>query len=289
MRFLGIDLAWREHSDTQPANETGVAAIDPDGTVLDAGWCRGVDEVVRWINDWSGATAIAGVDASLLVTNPTGIRECERQVGVHYGRWKVAANPTNLASPRLAGVTLLHRLQRDGWRYDDGRDGPPVGGRTLYEVFPYVTLVGAHELGYAEARPRYKRLPKGMRIADFRPERAATCDDLISRLAGLSRADPPLDLESHPVTAALLSEPSPLADRDYKHREDLIDALLCSWTAALWWRHGRSRCQLLGEPASSRSESPEPVAVILAPARREQRAKPAAHGRCTTRMPSSGA
>lgn len=271
MRFLGVDLAWREHADGRPANETGVAALDEDGTVLAAGWCRGVDEVVDWMNTWSGPTAIAGVDASLLVTNPTGSRECERQVGIRYGRWKVAANPTNLASPRLAGVTLLRRLQQDGWRLDDGRDGPPRRDRTLYEVFPYVTLVGAAELGYDEARPRYKRLPKGMRIGAFRPQRAATCDELIRRLAALAAADPPLRLDSHPVTATLLREPSPLADGAYKHREDLIDGLLCSWTAALWWRHGPSRCQLLGEHDPLAAGVSAPAAVILAPARPEQR------------------
>lgn len=34
--FLGIDLAWREDRADLPANETGVAAIDPAGRVLDA-------------------------------------------------------------------------------------------------------------------------------------------------------------------------------------------------------------------------------------------------------------
>jgi len=36
-RYLGVDLAWREGRPGRPANETGVAVIDPDGQILDAG------------------------------------------------------------------------------------------------------------------------------------------------------------------------------------------------------------------------------------------------------------
>ena len=44
MRFLGVDLAWGEGSPTKLANDTGVAALDESGTLLDAGWTIGVDE-----------------------------------------------------------------------------------------------------------------------------------------------------------------------------------------------------------------------------------------------------
>lgn len=36
-RFIGVDLAWREGSADLVANETGVAVIDGDGKILDAG------------------------------------------------------------------------------------------------------------------------------------------------------------------------------------------------------------------------------------------------------------
>nr|QGW61248.1 hypothetical protein ICEMyc226_00216 [Mycolicibacterium sp.] len=64
-----------------------------------------------------------------------------------------------------------------------------------------------------------------------------------------------------------MTERSPLEDREYKHREDLLDAALCAWTAALWHRHGLAACQVLGsEPAVVR-----PAATIIAPARSTQR------------------
>ena len=67
--------------------------------------------------------------------------------------------------------------------------------------------------------------------------------------------DPPIDLRSHPVTATLLDEPTPLVDRAAKHREDLLDAVLCVWTGLLWWHHGLTHCQVLGGDESRRRRS----------------------------------
>lgn len=289
-RYLGVDLAWRADGPGRPANETGVALLDANGRILDAGWTRGLEETTAWITTAAGdGPAVAFVDASLVVTNTDGQRPCETQVGHRYGRWKVSANSTNLGSPRLAGVTLRAALEARGWRYDDGRDGPPRDGRVVSECYPYTTLVGAFELGYDRERPRYKRKPKGLRAARWRPERAVACDGLIGRVERLATADPPLILDSHPVTRQLVAEPSPLGDAAYKHREDLIDALLCAWTAALWCRHGTGRCQVLGPPAAADGDPAAvdddpaavdddpaatgggPVATIIAPARPEQR------------------
>jgi predicted RNase H-like nuclease len=128
-RFVGLDLAWRESRAGRVANETGVAVLDSDGRVVDAGWTRGLEETVNRIVTAAGQSALLFVDAPLVVDNP-------------------------------------------------------------------------------------------------------------------------------------------LNDTAYKHREDLIDALLCAWTAALWSRHGTDRCQVLGPAAD---ETNPPAATIIAPARAEQR------------------
>jgi len=267
MRVLGVDLAWTEDTAAKRANESGVVAVDEQGQILDAGWTVGVDETVEWLNEHSGPDALAMIDAPLAVDNAEGMRECERQVGQRYGRWKVSANATNLGSPRLAGVTFRQRLESLGWSYNSGMEGPPGAGRFVSECYPYTTLVGAEEFGFDDERPRYKRKPKKMKAAEFRPLRTRECDRIIAGLDGLADADPPLDLRSHPVTAALAAEPSPERDRDYKHREDLIDAVICAWTGLLWLRSGFERCQVLGKSAVSTRRSPS----IIAPARPEQR------------------
>ena len=123
-------------------------------------------------------------------------------------------------------------------------------------------------MAYTEQRPRYKRQPKGMSMVDFRPLRNSECDELIRRLARLKYADPPMDLCTHPETRRLVAEQSPAERRAYKHREDLLDAALCAWTAALWSRYGEGRCQVLGfDDVPINGARP----TIIAPARPEQR------------------
>lgn len=67
----------------------------------------------------------------------------------------------------------------------------------------------------------------------------------------------------------LIEEASPPRPRDYKQREDLLDAVICAWTAAYWHRHGLARCQVLGVPDAVEPDSK--IGAIIAPARTEQR------------------
>lgn len=277
MLFLGIDLAWADESAEGAANNSGVVALDPSGRIIDAGWTSGIDRTATWVEATAQRAALLFIDAPLIVNNVDGQRLCEKHVGQRYGwPWRVAANSTNRGSKRRGGVRLRERLEALGWRYSDGRDGAPAGGRVLYECYPYTTIVGAKELRYADRRPVYKRKPKKMRVAEFRPLRASECDELIARVAELASADPPMNLLSHPETRRLVDEPSPQGDDAYKLREDLLDAALCAWTAALWKRWGEERCQVLGIPEDA--SGPKPLATIIAPARHEQRRQAEAPG-----------
>ncbi len=271
--YLGVDLAWGLGTATRAPNETGLVAMDTDGAVTDAGWARGVDAVTDWIAGHLGERSLIAVDASLVVTNPTGIREAERQVGQRYGRWKVAANPTNLASAASAGARLLERLTALGVGYVSStaamreRTGPAV-----FECYPYTTLVGVEELGYDVERPRYKRLDLRVPPATARARRAEAFDELVRRLRE-TPLDPPLQLDTHPLTRAL-AEPSGIHGPTHKHREDLLDGALCAWTAAFWERHGDGRVQILGGDPCLPSDAVDEAGrqpVVVAPARPSQR------------------
>ncbi|TFC94645.1 MULTISPECIES: DUF429 domain-containing protein [Cryobacterium] len=268
-RFLGVDLAWAEGSASKPANESGLACIDETGLVLDAGWARGTDAVMAWIESQWEPGAVLAIDAPLVVSNPTGMRLCERETGSRYGSWHVSANASNLGRPWQGGVTIRRRLETSGWTYTDGLASTPPATASFFECYPYTTLVGAEEFGYADKRPRYKRMGTSLPPAERRAARAIVCDDLIQRIWRLTDATPPLDLGTHPVSDSLVTEPSPLLDRAYKHREDLIDALLCAWTASLWWHRGTERCQVLGAVDDVSEEGHRPT--IIAPARPAQR------------------
>ncbi|WP_416395401.1 MULTISPECIES: DUF429 domain-containing protein [unclassified Curtobacterium] len=271
--YLGVDLAWGLGTATRAPNETGLVAMDAGGRVTDAGWARGVDAVTDWIAAHLGERSLIAVDASLVVTNPTGIREAERQVGQRYGRWKVAANPTNLASAASAGARLLERLTALGVGYVSStaamreRTGP-----AMFECYPYTTLVGVEELGYDVERPRYKRLDLTVPPATARARRAAAFDELVRRLRE-TPLDPPLRLETHPLTRAL-AEPSGIHGPTHKHREDLLDGALCAWTAAFWEQHGDERVQILGGDPRLPSDALDEAGrrpVVVAPARPSQR------------------
>jgi len=266
---FGIDLAWGEGSAAKAAKETGVAMVREDGSVAEAGWTTGIEQTHRWIADRIGEGDTIAIDAPLVVVNPTGMRECEREVGQRYGRWKVAANSTNLTRAWLGGVTLRQSLEAIGVKYDDGVDRPDPEATTMFECYPFTTLVGARELGYDVERPRYKRPNTTLPSTERRPARAAVFDDLVSRMLTLRDASVPLDLLSHTTTADLSITPSPTTDRDYKHREDLLDALLSAWTAAVWAKEGLDRCQVLG--AASEPDKSGRRATIIALARSEQR------------------
>lgn len=270
MRYLGVDLAWGEGSEAKRANRSGVVALEASGTISNVGWTIGLEATVDWIQAHTIDDTLLFVDAPLVITNATGARLAERQTGQRYGRWWVFANSNNLGSPHKAGVHLRERLEELGWRYSDGRDGPLSSGRVVSECYPYTTIVGVPELGYDDKRPAYKRASKKMSAAEAWPIRTAACDELIRRIAALVAFDPPVTLASHPETKRLIEEPSPARQRDYKLREDLLDAVICAWTAAYWHRHGFERSQPLGIP----EDLPEQdllLGTIIAPARPEQR------------------
>lgn len=268
-KYYGIDLAWGEGSANKRASETGVVCLRDDGRILDAGWTVGIDETVRWIMETIEVGDTVAIDAPLVVINPSGMRDCERQVGQRYGKWKVSANSTNLTRTSLGGVKLRERLENLGLIYDDGVKPLAASHTNVFECYPYTAIVGAEELGYDIERPRYKRPDTRLPLAERRLARAAAFDELVWRIVDLKAATVPVDVMSHPLTADLANSPSPLAASDYKHREDLLDAVLCAWTAGLWSKHKLDRCQVLG--TESEPDAQGRRATIIAPARPEQR------------------
>ncbi|MFH6779888.1 DUF429 domain-containing protein, partial [Clavibacter michiganensis] len=232
-RFLGIDLAWAEGTATRPARETGLACIDAAGRVLDLATGRGIDEVVDWIARWDGPGAVAAVDGPLVVANATGSRLAEKEVASRYGRLGISAYPSNTGRPAQGAVALRRRLEDAGWEYDDGSaSARDADARTMIECYPYTTLVGAPELGFDAMKPRYKRLAPLLATADRRPHRAAEFRMVLDAVAGLADADPPLDVSTHPRAAALVADGPAIVERQHKHLEDLLDGLICAWTAA---------------------------------------------------------
>jgi predicted RNase H-like nuclease len=266
--YIGVDLAWSSGTQTKPANETGLVSLARDGQITDAGWARGLDDVLAWIVGHVQPGDVIAIDAPLVVPNLTGQRLCERETGSRYMYpWKVAANSSNRAKKDLVGVLLRQQLELHGVRYVDGLAPHDPTVTEMFECYPYTTIVGTDELAY-DVRPQYKRSNKRMPAIERAAHRAAECDELLRRMSLLRAAAVPMDLGSHPVTRDLLTSPSPLNGREYKHREDLIDAALAAWTAALW-AETPERVQVLGATAELDEAGRRPT--IVAPAKAQQR------------------
>ncbi len=170
------------------------------------------------------------VDAPLAVPNHAGRRLCESDLHRVYGARKAgphSSNRTHLigVNGRIRGEDLTMALASHGF-------GDPWSGaeRTLLEVYPHPALIEA--FGLSERLP-YK---KG-RVAERRAG-LQRLDRLVHRLEG---ADPPLRTDP-------LGIDDTVRGRALKSAEDLLDARICAWIAAVWNRHGRDGVELYGGP-----------------------------------------
>ena len=71
MHFVGLDLAWGERK------PTGVAVVDDDGRPLRVSAQTDDASILAAIKPFVADDCVVGIDAPLIVTNPTGNRPCE--------------------------------------------------------------------------------------------------------------------------------------------------------------------------------------------------------------------
>lgn len=136
MRYVGIDLAWRE------TNRTGLATVDQAGRFVSSGVVKSDDEIEGWLAVHAVGARVVAVDAPLIVPNATGQRVAEKRIGQAYGRFGASAYPANRSNqlfdpPRAETLAL-----RFGWQNDP--EAPVLDGQTrCIEVYPHPALVGS--------------------------------------------------------------------------------------------------------------------------------------------------
>jgi len=234
--FIGVDLAW------SPSHPTGLAALRPGRRNLDvlaAGTGLSDDEIVAFVRCHLAPTTIVMVDAPLVIPNESGTRACDWLVNVRFRGREAGCYPANRGNmgrynggvPR--GESLGRRLSDLGFRWPPGAlPGPPVlSGRWLFECYPHPAQVVLFRLprtlkykrkrqGWNEARRefrRYLRLVKALRSPKIAFPHALLRELDVSRAVG----------------------------KEYKRREDLLDALFCAYLGALV---SSGRLELLGRP-----------------------------------------
>lgn len=213
MRFVGVDLAWG------PRSRTGLAALDAEGTLLDLTELRSDEDILTWLRPWTGGPCLVAVDAPLIVTNPTGRRRCEAELGAVFARHHAGPHPTNTSRPHMAGGTRALRLA-DALGLDVDPASPTV--RRAIEVYPHPATIALFGLA---TTVKYKH-KQGRDLDLLRTESLR----LVGLVETLESADPPLHVRDHATWAAVRTAVSDATRKvDLKVVEDMVDAVLCAY------------------------------------------------------------
>jgi histidinol-phosphate phosphatase family protein len=253
LRFVGIDLAW------SPRNPSGAAVLAADGRLLEAtGGLGNDDEIVGLVQHAlaEGEPGLVAIDAPLAVPNETGGRPCDREVAAVFRRFEAGPYPANRRTLSryggLRGEAIRHRLESMGFRHspDVARQAPT---RQVIEVFPHPATVALFDL---EKTLKYKA-----RKGRSYPQRWQALGRLRQHLNSLAVARPPLHLT--PGLEKL--EIEGLRGKAFKEVEDLLDAVVCAYSALYAWHYGPRGYAAYGCGASESDETKGHILVPMTP------------------------
>lgn len=222
--FIGVDLGWY-------GKPSGLASIGLEGSELrlhGIDRLEAVDEILGWIQSEAGSgSAVAAIDAPLVIRNQTGIRPAERELNRDFRRFHAGCHACNLGRPFAQNViSFSRRLEALGFGHGASIT-PRQEGRFQIEVHPHAAAVSLFGL---DRIIKYKRGKREQRSRELRRLRGL----VLSRLPTL---DPALTLRLPPVPAK----------GSTKRVEDKIDAVLCAYIGACWWIWASQRNILYGD------------------------------------------
>ena len=199
---------------------------------------------VRRADDGGGI--VVGIDAPLDVPNLTGERPVESALRRCFGKYQAGAHPANRQrfGNDVRGERLAKRLAEEQNIVNDFHLTPgDTSVRRCIEVFPHPAMVVL--FGLAKTL-KYKAKPgrdEASRMGEF--------GRFVDGLRGLEAADPMLQAPDW------LAVPLGKKGAALKRHEDLMDALVCAYVAAYFWRWGDGeRCMAIGDAATGYIVSP---------------------------------
>lgn len=251
MRFVGIDLAW------SPRNRSGGVILSAGGELLCATGTLGDDKtIVQFVADALPGTTpgLIAIDAPLAVPNETGSRACDRQVAAAFGRFQAGPYPANRRNlDRYGGLraeTIRLGLQSLGFRHDPYlRRQAAV--RRVVEVFPHPATVSLFHL---QRTLKYKA--RQGRAYDLRWRELAR---LRTHLIALADAELPLHLPPDLIELPIEG----LRGQAFKEVEDLLDAIVCAYSALYVWHHGSRGYAVYGPQATDYSDDEGHILVPM--------------------------
>ena len=134
MQVAGIDLAWGERA------RTGVALTDDHGVLLRSASVLFDEDISDFLQ--GSAPSVIAIDAPITVTNPAGMRDCERDLSRDFRRFHAGTHPTNMTRPSMQPQPRAMRLvTRHSWEVDFRRP-PSADIPVALEVYPHSSMVG---------------------------------------------------------------------------------------------------------------------------------------------------
>ena len=233
--FIGVDLGWY-------GKPTGLASLVLEGSELrlrNIARLEGADEILDWIQTEAGSSsAVAAVDAPLIIRNQSSIRPAERELNADFRRFHAGCHAANLGRPFAQKVIAFSRqLEALGFRHGASMT-PRQEGRFQIEVHPHAATVSLFGL---DQIVKYKRGNREQRARGLRRLRSLAMAHLPALSPSLSARFPSL-----PKTGNL------------KPAEDKIDAILCAYIAAHWRVWTTKRNRLYGNQESGYIVVPTP-------------------------------
>ncbi|HEY3339059.1 MAG TPA: DUF429 domain-containing protein [Propionicimonas sp.] len=217
MNFVGIDLAWGERA------PSGVAVLDDNGTLVHLSRATTDEQIVEALGDRVAEDCLVGIDAPLVVNNPTGNRPCEAALNHDFARFDAGTHPTNTgktefsAGPRGARLATRLRLEID-----------PVtpSARRAIEVYPHAALVALFGLGRTLKYKQRTNRPFPLLHAEMLR--------LIALIEGLEHARLPLHVAGSAEWRAVVSGAAAATRKgELRRAEDQLDAVVCAYVAML--------------------------------------------------------
>lgn len=229
MHYVGVDLAW---GDRMP---TGVAVIDEAGALARVTVAGADDDLLAQLAPYVEGPCAVGIDAPLVVTNPSGTRPCETALNRDFRRYEAGAHPANTGLAWFAdggrGARLCRTLGLD-------LDPRAAGRRRALEVYPHAAAVVLFGL---DRTLKYKNKP-GRDFAGLQAE--------LLRLAGFIEDLPDLSVTAHPGWLELMASlRSATRKAELRRVEDPLDAVLCAYVARFATERP-GEVTIYGEPAT---------------------------------------
>lgn len=230
MILAGVDLAWQSKK-----NPSAIASGELINNVLTVSMIEpavyGIESVLATVKGIDKLTGIA-IDASLIINNSSGMRQCEREIGCEYGARGATCHASNTTLyPNADSVYLSAQLLNSGFKH-------LKGDQWQIECYPHPALI---EIFALSKRLKYK---KG-RVAEKRAGQIKLA--ALLRKLGDSRI---LQLAINDQAEEICNESAitALKGQALKSNEDALDAIVCLYIAGLYAIKYQGR--IFGEPCS---------------------------------------